>query len=76
VTSVAGVVTFVLLAIEHQGAVAPDWGIGFALGAGGLLGGYTGALLQPHLPETGIRRLLGLLVLAIGVRYAWLAWSA
>jgi hypothetical protein len=43
------------------------------LGIGGLLGGYTGARLQPHLPETVIRGVLGLLVLAIGVRYAWLA---
>ncbi|MBV9328595.1 MAG: sulfite exporter TauE/SafE family protein [Chloroflexi bacterium] len=75
VTSVAGVITFVLLSVEHQGMVAPDWGIGLALGVGGLVGGYTGALLQPHLPEIAIRRLLGLLVLAIGIRYAWLAWS-
>jgi uncharacterized membrane protein YfcA len=49
--------------------VAPEWGVGIALGVGGLLGAYTGAWLQPHLPEAAIRRLLGLLVLAIGVRY-------
>ncbi|HEY1293147.1 MAG TPA: sulfite exporter TauE/SafE family protein [Chloroflexota bacterium] len=73
VTSIAGVVTFVVLAAEHQGAVAPDWGVGLALGVGGLVGGYTGARLQPHLPEMTIRRLLGVLVLAIGMRYAWLA---
>jgi uncharacterized membrane protein YfcA len=72
-TSIAGVVTFVILSAEHQGSVAPDWGIGLALGVGGLLGGYTGAFLQPHLPETAIRRLLGILVLIIGIRYAWLA---
>jgi uncharacterized protein len=42
-------------------------------GIGGLLGGFTGARLQPRLPESAIRRLLGLLVLAIGIRYAWLA---
>jgi uncharacterized membrane protein YfcA len=36
------------------------------LGAGGLIGGYTGA----RLPETLVRRVLGLLVLAIGVRCA------
>ena len=54
-------------------SVAPDWGVGLALGLGGLIGGYTGARLQPHLPEATIRRLLGLLVLAIGVRYGWLA---
>jgi hypothetical protein len=36
-------------------------------------GGYTGARIQPRLPETAIRRVLGLLVLAIGIRYAWIA---
>jgi hypothetical protein len=66
VTSVAGVV-------HHHGSVAPDWGVGIALGVGGLVGGYTGARLQPRLPETLIRRLLGLLALAIGIRYTWLA---
>ena len=49
--------------------------MGLALGIGGLLGGYTGARLQPHLPEMMIRRLLGVLVLAIGLRYAQLALS-
>jgi uncharacterized membrane protein YfcA len=73
VTSIAGVITFVLLSTQQTAAVAPDWGVGLALGVGGLLGGYTGARLQPHLPETAIRRLLGGLVLAIGLRYAWLA---
>ncbi len=73
VTSVAGVVTFLVLSSGHHGPVAPDWGVGLALGAGGLLGGYTGARLQPHLPEVAIRRLLGVLVVAIGIRYAVLA---
>jgi hypothetical protein len=31
--------------------------------------------MQPRLPETAIRRALGLLVVAIGARYAWLAAS-
>jgi uncharacterized membrane protein YfcA len=73
VTSIAGVVTFVILSVEAQGSVSPDWGIGLALGIGGLLGGYTGAYLQPYLPEMIVRRLLGVLVLTIGIRYAWLA---
>ncbi len=73
VTSFAGVVTFVILSCQKQGAVGPDWAVGLALGAGGLLGGYTGARLQPHLPEALIRRLLAVLLLAIGIRYAWLA---
>jgi uncharacterized membrane protein YfcA len=73
VTSIAGVITFVILSTQRSEPVAPDWGVGLALGVGGLLGGYTGARLQPHLPETAIRRLLGVLVLVIGLRYAWLA---
>jgi hypothetical protein len=73
VTSVAGVVTFLVLSTHHHGSIAPDWGVGVALGVGGLMGGYTGARLQPRLPEMLIRRVLGLLVLAIGVRYAWVA---
>jgi hypothetical protein len=73
VTSVAGVVTFLVLSANHHGSVAPDWAIGIALGAGGLAGGYVGARLQPRLPEAVIRRLLGVLVIVIGVRYAWVA---
>ena len=69
VTSLAGIATFVVLSTQHHGSIAPSWGVGIALGVGGLLGGYTGARLQPYLPEAVIRRLLGLLVLAIGIRY-------
>jgi uncharacterized membrane protein YfcA len=72
VTSIAGVATFLVLA-HGQSSVAPDWGVGLALGAGGLLGSYSGARIQPHLPEETIRRILGSLVAAIGARYAWLA---
>jgi len=69
VTSVAGVITFTILSIHTPGAVAPDWPVGVALGAGGLAGGYTGARLQSHLPDTLIRRLIGVLVIAIAAWY-------
>lgn len=61
VTSVAGVGTFLVLSTQHHGPIAPDWGVGIALGIGGLIGGYTGARLQPQLPESAIRHVLGLL---------------
>jgi uncharacterized protein len=74
-TSIAGVVTFVLLATQSRGSISPDWPVGIALGVGGLCGGYAGARLQPRLPELAVRRLLGIVVLAIGVRYIWLAFT-
>ena len=58
VTSVAGVTTFTLLSLYHPGAVAPDWSVGLALGAGGLAGGYTGARIQSRMPDVLIRRLV------------------
>ena len=66
VTSVAGVITFAVLSIHAPGSVAPDWPTGIALGIGGLAGAYTGARIQSRLPDVLIRRLIGILVVAIG----------
>jgi uncharacterized membrane protein YfcA len=71
VTSVAGVITFTILSVHLHGSVAPDWSTGVALGAGGLAGAYTGARIQAWLPDVLIRRLMGVLVIAIGIRYLW-----
>jgi uncharacterized membrane protein YfcA len=69
VTSVAGVIAFTILSARSHGSVAPDWPTGIALGAGGLAGAYTGARLQARLPDVLIRRVMGILVIAIGIRY-------
>jgi len=71
VTSVAGVATFTILSLHLHGPVAPAWSTGVALGIGGLAGGYTGARIQSRLPDALIRRVLGILVIAIGARYLW-----
>jgi hypothetical protein len=71
VTSVAGVVTFTVLAAHARAPVAPDWPTGIALGAGGLAGAYLGARFQSRLPDLVIRRVVGVLVVAIGARYLW-----
>jgi uncharacterized membrane protein YfcA len=68
-TSLAGVVTFSVLSVHQHASVAPDWPTGIALGAGGLAGGYVGARLHARMPEKLIRRLLAVVVLAIGVRF-------
>jgi len=70
-TSVAGVVTFTILSTHQRGAIAPAWATGVALGIGGLIGSYTGARIQARLPEALIRRMVGVLVIAIGARYMW-----
>jgi uncharacterized protein len=69
VTSVAGVLTFTILSVHEPGSVAPDWPTGIALGIGGLAGAYTGARMQSRLPDAVIRRLVGVLVMIIGVFY-------
>ena len=69
VTSLGGVVTFSLLSLSHQGSIAPDWPTGIALGIGGLAGGYAGAQMHARMPEALIRRLLALVVVAIGIRF-------
>jgi uncharacterized protein len=69
-TSVVGAAAFGVLSLVSSGDVAPDWQLGLACGAGGLIGGYLGARLQPHLPETALRLLLGTLAAALGTLYA------
>jgi hypothetical protein len=76
VTSLAGVVTFSILSAQQHGSVAPNWPTGIALGVGGLAGGYVGARLHARMPEKIIRRLLALVVVAIGIRFLVAALAA
>jgi len=70
VTSLAGAGTYALLSLTATGDIAPDWPLGLVCGLGGLCGGYLGARLQPRLPEKGLRLLLGVLALGLGLLYA------
>jgi uncharacterized protein len=54
---------------------APDWPTGIALGAGGLAGGYAGARLQSRMPDLLIHRLVGVLVIAIGLISCGPVWA-
>ena len=71
-TSVAGVVTFTILSVDAHGSVVPDLADRDRLGVGGLAGATTAPGSSPHLPDVLIRRLVGILVVAIGARYLWL----
>jgi uncharacterized membrane protein YfcA len=72
-TSFAGVVAYALLSLGSSGDIAPEWALGVGMGLGGLAGAYLGARLQARLPERLLRRGLGVLALALGLRYAVLA---
>jgi uncharacterized membrane protein YfcA len=74
-TSIAGVATFALLSLGGGDDLAPDWTLGIAIGLGGLAGAYCGARLQTRLPETLLRRGLGVLALGLGLHYAAQALS-
>ena len=62
-------IAYQVLQLEHGGTIAPEWSLGLTMGAAGLVGSYVGAHLQARMPEALIRRLLGVLVLVIAVRY-------
>ncbi|MEE1821414.1 sulfite exporter TauE/SafE family protein [Streptomyces sp. BE20] len=70
VTSLVGAGTYAALALAATGDIAPDWVLGLSCGLGGLVGGYLGARFQPHVPETALRLLLGVLAAAVGLLYA------
>ncbi|MFC8454795.1 TSUP family transporter [Kitasatospora sp. NPDC057223] len=70
ITSIVGAGTYAALALTTAGDIAPDWLLGLSCGLGGLAGGNLGARLQPRLPETVLRLLLGVLATAVGTLYA------
>ena len=68
VTSAAGIATSQVL----QSTIEPllhQNGLLASLGAGGFLGSYCGARRQRRLPETSLRRLLGLIACRVALRY-------
>lgn len=70
ITSIAGVLSFQAMQLAAgDAAIAPQWGLGLAMGLGGLVGGIVGAQLQPKMPEASLRRLLGLICLALAAHY-------
>jgi hypothetical protein len=68
-TSVAGLATFAAAAALDVGdAAAPAWLDGLALGIGGFVGAIVGARIQPRVPQTWLRVLLGAAALTAGIR--------
>jgi uncharacterized membrane protein YfcA len=63
------VTSLVAVGFFAAAAVAPDWRLGLAFGAGGLLGMYTGARLQRFLPARSIESVLALVICGLALRY-------
>ncbi|WP_436528376.1 sulfite exporter TauE/SafE family protein [Actinoplanes sp. HUAS TT8] len=68
-TSIVGAATYGILALTSSGDIAPHWILGLLCGAGGLIGGYLGARLQPYLPEKALQLLLGVLATILAILY-------
>jgi uncharacterized membrane protein YfcA len=62
-------VAYAALQLVHGGNIAPEWGLGIAIGVGGFAGSYLGARLQSRLPEASLRRLLGVIACIVAARY-------
>jgi uncharacterized protein len=73
VTSVVGALAFAVIAVSHDGSIAPAWTTGLAAGLGGLVGGYAGARWSRRVPERALRLLLGGCAMALAATYAALA---
>lgn len=67
VSSGLGLAVFELAAASGTGPGA-DWGVGVALGAGGIVGAYVGAGLAPRIPPRLLRALLGVIGLLLAAR--------
>jgi Sulfite exporter TauE/SafE/Pyridoxamine 5'-phosphate oxidase len=61
----------VLICKDVDGEGRWYWPTGIALGIGGIAGGYLGARMQHRLPDTRIRRTVGILASAIAATFLW-----
>lgn len=70
VTSVVGVGVYEVLAVlSPDQSIAPDYGLGMLLGAGGMAGMYCGARLQKFIPASYIKAMLCLIILGTALSY-------
>lgn len=70
-TSALALAAYAWLPAPAGVAVRPDWALGLAYGAGGLVGAYLGARLQKRVPQRLLKGFLAGLLAALAVNYAW-----
>jgi len=70
VTSIAGVLFYQLIAPFYPDiSIAPDWGLGFLFGIGGMAGMYAGARCQKFISARYIKWMLAAIILFTAVKY-------
>lgn len=68
-TSVAGVIIYSTVPLNHGQAAPPDWLLGTLFGLGGLLGMYLGASCQKYIPERIIQAILAVVIFVVSANY-------
>ena len=68
-TSVAGVAFYSIIPAASGMSTHPDWLLGSLFGIGGFAGMYCGARLQKFVPQTVIKLMLSMTILALALQY-------
>lgn len=68
-TSIIGVIFYSILPSSSALPTSPDWALGFLFGVGGFAGMYIGARLQKYFPQKFIKSMLGVMIVALAIRY-------
>ncbi len=68
-TSVAGVAFYSIIPAAAGMSTSPDWLLGSLFGLGGFAGMYCGARLQKFVPQTIIKLMLSVTILALALQY-------
>jgi uncharacterized membrane protein YfcA len=69
ITSVTGVVSFLILDATSSSGARPDWLLALLFGIGGAVGGHIGAKLNLRVPHRPLRALRGALAIGLGLSY-------
>jgi uncharacterized membrane protein YfcA len=68
-TSIVGVFFYSVLPSTGGVSTSPDWALGCLFGIGGFAGIYIGARFQKFIPQNFIKRVLGIIIFALGSIY-------